>query len=131
MDSQYDRLQFERDKAQKEIATLRAEVEKLTANNAQYKAALNEWSEQTVAGNKQYEKAITETAIAEARAATLRAKNEKLVKMLGTVEMSDAFAEWFAKNYPRDTLIYVPAWHAPRIFRAVLAHVRAALQENE
>lgn len=37
----------------------------------------------------------------------------------------DAFLEYFESNYPGpDTIISVPSWHAPRIFRAV---VRAVL----
>lgn len=30
------------------------------------------------------------------------------------------FAEWFRKNYPPDTTILNPDWHAPRIMAAVL-----------
>ena len=31
------------------------------------------------------------------------------------------FAEWFIKNYPTDTIIQDPAWHARSIYRAALA----------
>lgn len=27
------------------------------------------------------------------------------------------FAEWFAANYPKDTIIHDPMWHASRIYR--------------
>lgn len=27
------------------------------------------------------------------------------------------FIDWFCKNYPKDTLIHDPAWHALRIYR--------------
>jgi hypothetical protein len=39
----------------------------------------------------------------------------------------EAFADWFRKNYPGpDTVIYKPDWHAPKIFRAVVAAIDAA-----
>ncbi len=36
------------------------------------------------------------------------------------------FTEYFLKNYPKDCIIYNPAWHAPKIFRAA----KAAIIEN-
>lgn len=36
------------------------------------------------------------------------------------------FTEYFLKNYPKDCIIYNPAWHAPKIFRAA----KAAITEN-
>ncbi len=38
-----------------------------------------------------------------------------------------SFTEYFVKNYPADTVIADPAWHAPRLFRAALAQSRAAI----
>ncbi|MBB2973983.1 hypothetical protein [Mesorhizobium sp. RMAD-H1] len=36
------------------------------------------------------------------------------------------FADWFRKNYPGpDTVIYKPDWHAPKLFRAAIAAMRA------
>ena len=32
-----------------------------------------------------------------------------------------AFIEWFLKNYPMECVLARPAWHAPKIFRAVEA----------
>lgn len=40
-------------------------------------------------------------------------------------EASEQFATYFAKNYPANTIISDPAWHAPRIFRAA-KHVLAS-----
>ncbi|MGE8446621.1 MAG: hypothetical protein ACN6O1_10420 [Comamonas sp.] len=43
--------------------------------------------------------------------------------------VADSFLEWFAKNYPTDTIIIDPAWHAKSIYRMAMAHARlAALQ---
>lgn len=49
-----------------------------------------------------------------------------------------AFAEWFAENYPRDTIIFDPAWHVGPIFRAAYWHfsdaqpdVQELVAENE
>lgn len=36
------------------------------------------------------------------------------------------FTEYFIKNYPKDCIIFNPAWHAPKIFRAA----KAAITEN-
>lgn len=36
------------------------------------------------------------------------------------------FSDWFRKNYPGpDTIIHKPDWHAPKIFRAAMAAIRA------
>jgi hypothetical protein len=37
-----------------------------------------------------------------------------------TVEGEAHFARWFTQNYPPDTIIARPEWHAPRILRAAL-----------
>lgn len=42
-----------------------------------------------------------------------------------------AFAEWFAKNYPRDTIIFDPAWHVGPIFRAACWHYNDALSAGK
>lgn len=39
------------------------------------------------------------------------------------------FTEWFCKNYPPDTIIVDPKWHAPRIYRR-LATTTVAAQPN-
>lgn len=37
----------------------------------------------------------------------------------------DEFVAWFCKDYPKDTLIFDPAWHAPKIYRrAIFMHER-------
>lgn len=36
----------------------------------------------------------------------------------------DGFTTYFEINYPRNTVIYSPNYHAPRIFRAALAAIR-------
>jgi hypothetical protein len=38
----------------------------------------------------------------------------------------DAFTEWFCKNYPKDTIIFDPEWHAPRVYRAAEYAIRRA-----
>jgi hypothetical protein len=38
-----------------------------------------------------------------------------------TDKVMDSFTEWFCKNYPPNTVISDPAWHAPKIYRAALA----------
>jgi hypothetical protein len=40
----------------------------------------------------------------------------------------DAFSEWFAKHFPRDSVITDPHWHAPKIYRAVLAVTKPDLR---
>lgn len=42
-----------------------------------------------------------------------------------------AFAEWFAKNYPSDTIIFDPAWHVGPIFRAACWHYNDALSAGK
>jgi hypothetical protein len=42
-----------------------------------------------------------------------------------------AFAEWFAKNYPCDTIIFDPAWHVGPIFRAACWHYNDALSAGK
>lgn len=36
------------------------------------------------------------------------------------------FTDYFARNYPQDTVIYNPNWHAPKIFAAAKAAMQAA-----
>lgn len=40
--------------------------------------------------------------------------------------VADSFREWFAKNYPTDTIILDPDWHARSIYRMAMAHARLA-----
>ncbi|WP_046984235.1 hypothetical protein [Delftia tsuruhatensis] len=44
-------------------------------------------------------------------------------------DMSGSFVEWFSKNYPGDTIIVNPAWHARSIFHMAQAHARLAAGE--
>jgi hypothetical protein len=42
------------------------------------------------------------------------------------------FAQWFASNYPGpDTIIRDPFWHAPKIFRAAIAHFQRAMDDGQ
>lgn len=43
---------------------------------------------------------------------------------------ADAFADYFRRNYPRDTIISSPDWHAPRIYRAAVYAYRSATPAN-
>lgn len=43
----------------------------------------------------------------------------------------DSFREWFAKNYPADTIIVDPDWHAKSIFRMAQAHARLAAPQAQ
>jgi hypothetical protein len=45
--------------------------------------------------------------------------SETVVKARALAE----FAEWFRKNYPPDTVIFDPDWHAPRILRVAKYHL--------
>lgn len=38
--------------------------------------------------------------------------------------VADSFREWFSKNYPADTIILDPDWHARSIYRMAMAHAR-------
>lgn len=46
-------------------------------------------------------------------------------------DMPDSFREWFAKNYPADTIIVDPNWHAKSIFRMAQAHARLAAPQAQ
>ncbi|MCS6454757.1 hypothetical protein NX868_10825 [Burkholderia thailandensis] len=41
-------------------------------------------------------------------------------------EVPAEFVEWFACNYPRDTIIHDPRWHAPKVFRAAASAMKRA-----
>lgn len=41
-----------------------------------------------------------------------------IVAREGVIVGEEDFAAWFAHNYPRDTIIQDPLWHAPKIYRA-------------
>lgn len=43
----------------------------------------------------------------------------------------DSFREWFANNYPADTIIVDPDWHAKSIFRMAQAHARLAAPQAQ
>ncbi|TYK74308.1 hypothetical protein FSY45_19275 [Comamonas sp. Z1] len=43
----------------------------------------------------------------------------------------DSFREWFAKNYPADTIILDPDWHAKSIFRMAQAHARISAPQAQ
>lgn len=45
--------------------------------------------------------------------------------------VADSFLEWFAKNYPTDTIIIDPAWHAKSIYRMAMAHARLAAPQAQ
>ena len=38
--------------------------------------------------------------------------------------VADSFRDWFSKNYPADTIILDPDWHARSIYRMAMAHAR-------
>lgn len=46
-------------------------------------------------------------------------------------DMPDSFREWFAKNYPADTIIVDPDWHAKSIFRMAQAHARLSAPQAQ
>jgi len=41
-----------------------------------------------------------------------------------------SFAEYFCHNYPSDTIIGRPEWHAPKIFRAAIYAINDAAKRN-
>ena len=43
----------------------------------------------------------------------------------------NSFREWFAKNYPADTIILDPDWHAKSIFRMAQAHARLSAPQAQ
>lgn len=36
------------------------------------------------------------------------------------------FTKWFVENYPTQTQIFDPSWHAPAIYRAAVAAIKEA-----
>ncbi|MEQ6473876.1 Lar family restriction alleviation protein [Comamonas thiooxydans] len=56
----------------------------------------------------------------------LRAQLATATGLPAQADMPDSFREWFAKNYPADTIIVDPEWHAKSIFRMAQAHARLA-----
>lgn len=60
------------------------------------------------------------------KSAAWRAAFALLAEGETTQEAPAEFAAWFCKNYPKDTIIFDPAWHAPRIYRAATWHASHA-----
>lgn len=63
----------------------------------------------------------------QAQLAELRAENERLREGLPQMGAPEGFVEYVVSNYPPRTIISDPAWHAPKLWRAALREVVAAI----
>lgn len=61
----------------------------------------------------------------------LRALLATATELPAKADTPDSFREWFAKNYPADTIIVDPDWHAKSIFRMAQAHARLAAPQAQ
>ncbi|MCO8251154.1 hypothetical protein [Comamonas thiooxydans] len=61
----------------------------------------------------------------------LRALLATATELPAQADTPDSFREWFAKNYPADTIIVDPDWHAKSIFRMAQAHARLAAPQAQ